>query len=250
MIGCVKNNITAYTLVNDFLGNPMQKYIKKTGQAKGIIVLFLGLFLLFCIAKMISDEGVFVNTKETECKKIALTFDDGPHPIYTSKLLDGLRERGIVATFFVTGANAKMYPELVEQMKEDGHIIGNHTYHHVQLSQVGEKVFLLELKETNRVLEEILGEEVQYVRPPFGEWNKSIEQKINMFPVLWDIDPLDWCTGNAEKVAERVLEKSEDNRIVLLHDGYETTIAATFQIIDTLTEKGYQFVTVDEILLQ
>lgn len=228
----------------------MKKYIKKTGQVKGSIVLFLGLFLLFYIVKMMSDEVIFVNTKETEGKKIALTFDDGPHPIYTSKLLEGLRERGVVATFFVTGANAALYPELVEQMKEDGHVVGNHTYHHVQLSQVGESVFLLELKETNRVLEEILGEEVQYVRPPFGEWNKSIEQQINMFPVLWDIDPLDWCTGNAEKIAKKVLDNAGDNRIVLLHDEYETTIAATFQIIDTLIEKGYQFVTVEEILLQ
>ncbi len=228
----------------------MKRYIKKTGQARRICILLFGLFLLFYIVRVVSKEVVTVQTKETERKKIALTFDDGPHPIYTSKLLDGLRERGIVATFFVTGANASLYPELVQQMQEDGHIVGNHTYHHVQLSKVGENVFLMELKETNRVLEEILGEEVEYVRPPFGEWNKSIEQEIDMFPVLWDIDPLDWCTGNAGKVAKEVINKAEENRIILLHDEYETTIAATFQIIDTLIEKGYQFVTVEEILLQ
>ncbi len=228
----------------------MKKYIKKTDRVKGIYILLLGLFLVFNIVPILSNKTLEVHIKGTELKKIALTFDDGPHPIYTSKLLEGLRERGIVATFFVTGANASLYPELVEQMQKDGHIVGNHTYHHVQLSQVGEQVFLMELKETNRVLEEILGEEVQYVRPPFGEWNKSIEQEIDMFPVLWDIDPLDWCTGNATKVAKRVIDKADENRIILLHDEYETTIAATFQIIDTLIEKGYQFVTVDEILLQ
>lgn len=227
----------------------MRIYKKKAGQVKKITFFLLGLFLFLNCIYVLPVKVISV-TNATEEKRIALTFDDGPHPIYTAKLLEGLRERGIVATFFVTGENAKLYPELVLQMKEDGHIVGNHTYHHVQLTKVGEELFLMELKETNQVLEDILEEEIQYVRPPFGEWNKSIEKQINMFPVLWDIDPLDWCTLNAEKVAKRVLDKSEDNCIVLLHDGYETTIAATFQIIDTLIEEGYQFVTVDEILLQ
>ena len=227
----------------------MAEHMKKAGQAKRMVILLLGLFLLLNITHLLPEQIITV-TKEAEEKRIALTFDDGPHPIYTAKLLEGLKERGVVATFFVTGANAKLYPELVLQMKIDGHTIGNHTYHHVQLSQVGKEIFLMELKETNQVLEGILEEEIEYVRPPFGEWSKSIEKEIDMFPVLWDIDPLDWCTGNAQKVAKRVLDKSEDNRIVLLHDGYETTIAATFQIIDTLIEEGYQFVTVDEILLQ
>ncbi len=227
----------------------MEKNERTTDQVMRGIILLLGLFLLFNILYSIRGEQIAV-TKEVEEKRIALTFDDGPHPIYTAKLLDGLRERGVVATFFVTGANAKLYPELVLQMQKDGHTIGNHTYHHVQLSQVGEAVFLKELEETNVVLESIMQEKVQYVRPPFGEWNKSIEKEIDMFLVLWDIDPLDWCTESATKVAKRVLDQSEDNRIVLLHDGYETTIAATFQIIDTLIEEGYQFVSVDEILLQ
>ena len=245
----MKWELWAYTLISDVVRFPMKKNAKTTDQVMRAVILLLGLFLLLNITYMIRGEMVAV-TKETEEKRIALTFDDGPHPIYTAKLLEGLKERGVVATFFVTGANAKLYPELILQMREDGHTIGNHTYHHVQLSQVGEAVFLKELEETNLVLEGILQEEVQYVRPPFGEWNKSIEKEIDMFPVLWDIDPLDWCTESATKVAKRVLDQSEDNRIVLLHDGYETTIAATFQIIDTLIEEGYQFVSVDEILLQ
>lgn len=149
------------------------------------------------------------SSRESATPKIALTFDDGPHPIYTPELLDGLRERGIVATFFVTGANATLYPELIEQMQEDGHLIGNHTYHHVQLSVVGEEIFLQELQETNRVLEGILEEEIVFVRPPYGEWTKSVEQEIDMLPVLWDIDPLDWCTGSSSKIVKKVLESAE-----------------------------------------
>lgn len=207
-----------------------------------MLTLMLGLFLCWQMLRHNVAEG-------GELKKIALTFDDGPHPIYTPELLEGLKERGVVATFFVTGANASLYPELIEQMQEDGHMVGNHTYHHVQLSRVGEQVFLQELAETNHVLEEILGEEIEYVRPPFGEWNKSIEQEINMFPVLWDIDPLDWCTGNTQKIVHKVLDKAEDNQIILMHDEYATSVEAAFQIIDTLVEEGYEFVTVEEILL-
>lgn len=220
----------------------MKKYMKKTSQAIRILTLMLGLFLCWQMLRHNVAEG-------GELKKIALTFDDGPHPIYTPELLEGLKERGVVATFFVTGANASLYPELIEQMQEDGHMVGNHTYHHVQLSRVGEQVFLQELAETNHVLEEILGEEIEYVRPPFGEWNKSIEQEIDMFPVLWDIDPLDWCTGNTQKIVHKVLDKAEDNQIILMHDEYATSVEAAFQIIDTLVEEGYEFVTVEEILL-
>lgn len=220
----------------------MKKYMNKTSQVIRISALMLGLFLCWQMLRQDAAEG-------GELKKIALTFDDGPHPIYTPELLEGLKERGVVATFFVTGANASLYPELIEQMQNEGHMVGNHTYHHVQLSRVGEQAFLQELAETNYVLEEILGEEIEYVRPPFGEWTKSIEQEINMFPVLWDIDPLDWCTGNAQKIVNKVLDQAEDNQIILMHDEYATSVEAALQIIDTLVEEGYEFVTVEEILL-
>ena len=78
-------------------------------------------------------------------KQIALTFDDGPNPTYTTKLLDGLRERGVHATFFLLGQNVEQYPEIVRTMHEDGHLIGNHTYHHVQLTEVGEEKFKEEI---------------------------------------------------------------------------------------------------------
>lgn len=188
--------------------------------------------------------------KEEGGRVIALTFDDGPHPVYTPKLLEGLKERGISVSFFVTGANAQLYPELVEQMKEDGHLIGNHTFHHVQLSKVGKEIYLQELLETNRVLEGILDENVEYVRPPFGDWNKEIEQEVNMFPVLWDIDPLDWCSTNASLIVNRVLDKAEDHAIILMHDEYAPSVEAALEIVDELLEAGYEFVTVDRILFK
>ena len=234
----------------------MRKHMRKSGQRLWIVVLIFGLIFGYKAGviekawETAKEVTGMVNSEKELSKKIALTFDDGPHPIYTPELLEGLRERGVAVTFFVTGANATLYPELIAQMQEDGHVVGNHTYHHVQLSSVGEEIFLQELRETNRVLEGILEEDVLYVRPPFGDWTKSIEKEINMFPVLWDIDPLDWCTGNTSQIVKKVLDNVEDNSIVLMHDEYATSVEAALQIVDELLEDGYQFVTVEEILLK
>lgn len=225
----------------------MKKHVHKAGQNFWIVFLMFG--LLFLYRKEVVETFGIAGSQEMT-KKIALTFDDGPHPIYTPELLDGLRERGVVVTFFVTGENASLYPELIEQMQKDGHVVGNHTYHHVQLSAVGEDIFIQELRETNRVLESILEEEVVYVRPPFGDWEKSIEQEIDMLPVLWDIDPLDWCTGNAGQIVKKVVDNAEEDSIILMHDEYATSVEAAFEIIDKLKAHGYEFVTVDQILLR
>ena len=179
---------------------------------------------------------------------IALTFDDGPHPKYTEQLLDGLKERNVVATFFVTGENAENYPEIIRREQEEGHLIGNHTYSHIQLTSRNREAFREELVRTNAVLEEITGEKTSFVRPPYGSWDKSFEKELNMFPVLWNIDPLDWCSHNAECIAARVVEKAGDGDIILMHDYYDTSVIAALEVIDALQGEGFQFVTVEELL--
>lgn len=183
-----------------------------------------------------------------DVKKIAITFDDGPHPYYTEQLLDGLKERGVVATFFVTGEHATLYPGIIKRMNEEGHLIGNHTYSHMQLSSTNKEEFKDELAATSEVIEEIIGEEVQYVRPPYGTWDKAFESELNMIPVLWTIDPLDWCSDNAACVTAKVLEQAGENDIILLHDYYDTTVTAALKIVDELLADGYTFVTVDELM--
>ena len=190
-----------------------------------------------------------VNCEEELAWKIALTFDDGPHPKYTEQLLDGLKERNVVATFFVTGENAENYPEIIRREQEEGHLIGNHTYSHIQLTSRNREAFREELVRTNAVLEEITGEKPSFVRPPYGSWDKSFEKELNMFPVLWNIDPLDWCSHNAECIAARVVEKAGDGDIILMHDYYDTSVIAALEVIDALQKEGFQFVTVEELLL-
>ena len=133
-----------------------------------------------------------------DIKRAALTFDDGPHPVYTAQLLDELKKREVKATFFVTGEHAELHPELIKRMHDEGHLIGNHTYSHIQLTASNKNQFKEELIQTNEILHDITGAEVQYVRPPYGSWDKKFETDLNMFPVLWNVDPLDWCTANAE----------------------------------------------------
>ncbi len=196
----------------------------------------------------ISVSGRLIVDGGEEQKKIALTFDDGPHPYYTEQLLDGLKERGVQVTFFVTGEHAKLHPDVIKRMKEDGHLIGNHTYSHMQLTSNNREEFKKQLILTNEVIEGITGEEVQYVRPPYGTWDKGFETELNMFPVLWTVDPLDWCSGNAACVTKKVVEKAEENDIILMHDYYETSVTAALQVVDKLQEDGFTFVTVEEIL--
>lgn len=187
------------------------------------------------------------NTKQ-EIQKIALTFDDGPHPSYTEQLLDGLKERGVHATFFVTGEHAELHPDIIKRMQEEGHLIGNHTYSHMQLQTGNRELFKKELIKTNEILKEITGEDVQYVRPPYGSWDKSFEKELNMFPVLWTVDPLDWCSSNASCITEKIVDDVEENDIILMHDYFDTSVVAALQVIDELLEEGYTFVTVEEIL--
>lgn len=183
-----------------------------------------------------------------DIKRAALTFDDGPHPVYTEQLLDGLKERGVKATFFVTGEHAELHPDIIKRMHEEGHLIGNHTYSHIQLTTSNRDKFKNELIKTNEILFGITGDEVQYVRPPYGSWDKKLETDLNMFPVLWNIDPLDWRTANANRVAKAVINKVSDSDIILMHDYYDTSVEAALMIIDELTKQGYEFVTVDKIL--
>ncbi|MCD8335795.1 MAG: polysaccharide deacetylase family protein [Lachnospiraceae bacterium] len=185
-----------------------------------------------------------------ENKRVALTFDDGPHPVYTVKLLDGLAERGIQATFFVIGENIPGNEEIIARMNQEGHLIGNHTYDHVKITDLSVEEACEQVEKTSALVKEITGKDTEYVRPPFGSWRKDLECSFEMIPVLWDVDPLDWTTCNVSDVVRRVLEAVEPDDIILLHDYYESSVDAALLIVDALTEQGYTFVTVDELILE
>lgn len=181
--------------------------------------------------------------------RIALTFDDGPNPVSTVQLLDGLKDRGVKATFFLIGSCAEENPEVVKRIWKEGHLIGNHTYHHVKLSELSKSEAREEILQTDRLIRDITGQGTGFVRPPFGEWREDLELDLEVMPVMWNIDPLDWTTENADEIVDRVVTEAKENAIILLHDCYESSVDAALRIIDILTAEGYEFVTVDRLLL-
>ncbi|MDR2044695.1 MAG: polysaccharide deacetylase family protein [Clostridium sp.] len=233
-----------------------KKYFPWSFRHRKVAILLVecGMCLLLFVVFLSERGGVFPTNAqagkawEEETKKVAITFDDGPHPIYTKQLLDGLDERGVKATFFVTGINAERYPEIIREISRQGHLIGNHTYYHTQLTGGNLETFKEEIFKTNELLKELTGEEILYIRPPYGSWNKAVEKDLNMFPVLWSVDPLDWCSTSVSCIVQSVMAKVRENDVILLHDHYPSTVTAALKIVDKLTAQGYRFVTVDEIL--
>ena len=182
-------------------------------------------------------------------KKVAITFDDGPNEDYTADLLKGLKERGVSATFFLLGTEVEKYPELVERIYAEGHLIGTHSYQHVNLCNLTDEKAIEQVTKTNELIKEITGECPQFIRPPFGCWKKDLDYNTTMIEVLWDVDPKDWCTSNTDCVVARVVQSVKDGDIILLHDASKSSVNAALQIIDQLQKDGYQFVTVEELVL-
>lgn len=190
-----------------------------------------------------------VQHNPTEKKTVALTFDDGPHPVYTPKLLAGLKERGVHVTFFLIGQNIDGNEDIIRQMKEDGHLIGNHSQNHMQLTREQTKEACDQINSTNEKIKNITGQTPEYVRPPFGSWSEELECIVPMKVVLWNVDPLDWKTQNKDRIVRHIVNHVEDGSIILLHDVYDTSVDAALEVIDTLSLEGYNFVTVDELLI-
>ncbi|MDO4311551.1 MAG: polysaccharide deacetylase family protein [Eubacteriales bacterium] len=198
----------------------------------------------------VEEAAAYMSASVTEeAPRIAITFDDGPSGTYTPMLLDGLKERGVKGTFFLIGENVEKYPEVVKRLDEEGHLIGNHTYHHVEITKVSDEEAYKEIVDTNRVIYEITGKATEYMRPPFGAWQRNLELKLSVLPVMWTIDPLDWTTENTDEIVNKVVTEAEENDIILLHDCYKSSVEAALRIVDILQKEGFEFVTVDELIM-
>ncbi len=181
---------------------------------------------------------------------IALTFDDGPRQGTTDKLLDGLRERNVKATFFLVGRNIEGNEELVKRIYDEGHLIGNHTYSHVKLTELSDAEAAQQIEKDNQLIESIIGCKPEYIRPPFGFITEDMAKASQMGCVLWSLDTNDWNTTNSAAVVRYVVNNAKNGDIILMHDIYDSSVAAALEIIDQLEEKGFVFVTADELMLQ
>ncbi len=175
-------------------------------------------------------------------KWAALTFDDGP-AAHTARLLDDLKKRDVVATFFVVGGSAAGRKDLLRRMDKEGHEVANHTYSHN--GSVG--ALINQMSRTDAVIRSAIGKESVVMRPPGGGINSTTYQCGKPI-IMWTIDPRDWADRNASVVYSRVVNSIRSGAIILLHDLHASTVTAAPQIVDTLKSRGYAFVTASELL--
>ncbi len=221
------------------------------------IALVVGLLYLLCYGGFEGPVDWIMGTDShgaRDRKRIALTFDDGPHPVHTAPLLDALADLHVPATFFLLGDNVELHPELVARMAREGHELGNHTYAHRYLPLARSRSVERELRATDQAIERVAGIVPQVARPPWGgrsPRNVRVFQRLRKRLVLWDVNSFDWKGKPVRDVVERVLERARPGSIVLMHearDGGESTIEAVRQLVPALRAQGYELVTVSHAL--
>ena len=182
-------------------------------------------------------------------KLIAITFDDGPGA-YTAQLLDELAARDVKATFFVSGYRAANYPETLKRMVSEGHQLASHTQNHENLNTLSAAKIADEISRTQDYITDAGGDNPAYIRPPYGNANKTVRAQAPSPLINWSVDPEDWKYHNADTVCSNILAGSYDGAIILVHDIYQTSVNGALAAIDKLLEQGYEFVTVRDLLLR
>ena len=201
------------------------------------------LSIILCLSLLI-----FPSARAAQTKYVALTFDDGPSGRFTRRLLAGLEERQVQATFLLCGYRMALYPELTNQIYEAGHEIGLHGYSHTDMATLSNKELHQEIAATRKLLPE--GCSAVFLRPPGGSSTRLLEQVAageNLALLLWSVDPRDWAVHDAAAVEAAVVSQVQDGDVILLHDLSDSSVDAAFAIIDRLRRDGFQFVTVSRL---
>jgi len=185
---------------------------------------------------------------------VAMTFDDGPHPRNTPRLLDILRARNIKATFYVIGQNVDRYPGIVRRIVAEGHEIGNHTYTHRKLTALGDSEVGTEMRRTEDAIVRAAGVKPRTMRPPYGalltRQRGMIFSEFSYPTIMWSVDPNDWKRPGPSVVTSRILSGAHNGAIILAHDLHAPTVDAMPRTFDGLLSRGYQFITVSQLLAQ
>ena len=181
-------------------------------------------------------------------KYVALTFDDGPSGRYTQQLLDGLYQREVKATFLLCGYRMRQYPELTQRIFNEGHEIGYHGYSHDSMKEMSRRDIAAEIMESQTLLPEDC--EPVFLRPPGGccsDGVRQVAQARQLAILSWSVDPRDWATRDTLSIERTVIRSVKDGDIILLHDMTSSSVQAALDIIDTLKDQGFRFVTVSEL---
>ncbi len=183
---------------------------------------------------------------------IALTFDDGPHPTNTPRLLDLLRQRNVKATFYVIATNVKRYPEIMRRIIAEGHEVGNHTVTHGNLAKMPDERVRQELRGCHEAIIAATGVAPKTMRPPYGAITSAqkawVRREFGYPSILWSVDPEDWKKPGSSVVSSRLVSGATPGGILLVHDIHAPTIDAMPSTLDQLLGKGFQFVTVTQLI--
>ena len=178
---------------------------------------------------------------------IALTFDDGPFPTTTPRLLDILTEKDVPATFFMLGNMARGNPEIVQRAARERHEIASHTMYHQNLASLSTAAVQSDINEANTTFNAILGTGPAYTRPPYGNINDVVSASVGTPMILWSVDTRDWQNKDTGAIVSTAMSEVYDGAIILMHDIYPTSVDAIPTLVDTLRQAGYEFVTISEL---
>ncbi len=184
-------------------------------------------------------------------REVAFTFDDGPHPVYTSKILSILQHYRIRATFFMVGFMMNKYPHWAKMTAQLGNEIGTHTYDHFRLTSLPDDEVVYQIKQSVDAIVEITGQRPRFLRPPGGRYDQAVLKRIaehKLAVALWTYNSKDLDVSDPKKLHKSILDSVEPGSIILLHDGSDATIAILPQLIEDIQAKGYNFVTLSEML--
>ncbi len=222
---------------------------------KSIKILFLALTVVLLSLRVSATETrTIFHSEDGNNKRIALTFDDGPHPRYTGQILEILEKYGVKATFFFVGQNIGYYPDAARAVVDAGHEIGNHTYTHRTVKSMSESQILSEMTRCDDMIYSLGEYHTVLFRPPEGAFGEAVERSaaaLGYSVILWSVDTRDWAHSTPRNIYDNVMQNIDGGDIILMHDyiGYNSpTPKALELIIPALQERGYEFVTVSELI--
>lgn len=201
---------------------------------------------------LVNADAATITSVRTPSSVVAMTFDDGPHPTHTPRLLDLLGERGLKATFYLIGNRVVQYPNIARRISDEGHEIGNHSWSHPFLDRLSDRAVTQEIDQTTSAIFQVTGRPPVTFRPPYGAFTRrqrtGLHAARSLPTILWSVDPQDWRRPGASVVANRILRNARSGGIILSHDIHQGTIDAMPHTLDGLSVRGLRFVTVSQML--
>jgi len=232
------------------------------GVLLSLVAIVLGAvcFCIFFDQAILTRRGTIYRVK-TDKKHVVLTFDDGPSPIWTPKILDELKNENIKATFFMIGHHVQKYPDIAKRVADEGHTIGNHGYAHSVMLYYKPAEIEEEIKYTEYVIKEITGVTTKYFRPPKAWLRRAIKEKVKSMgyeTVLWSLNSKDWVSFNHKAITRYISKHIKNGDILLFHDSGNVTsteggsrlqtVKTISLLARTLREKGFDFISIEELI--